>query len=82
MAVLVMLSAALCAMLPRELMILLIAAAHRLPRNRLSDIPKYATYMIIAAVAFALETTFRRPPPPLRIRKRNHLQLALPFPAF
>jgi len=60
----------------------LVAAAHRFPRNRLSDIPKYAMYMIVAAVAFALETTVRRSPPPLRIRKRNHFQLALPFPAF
>lgn len=82
MAVLVMLAAAFCARLPRELVIQMVAAAHRLPRNRLSDIPMYAMYMIVAAVAFALETAVRRPPPPLRIRKRNHFQLALPFPAF
>jgi len=81
MAVLVMLAAALCAMLPRELVIKMVTAAHRLPRNRLRDIPLYAMYMIVAAVAWALETTVRRPPPPLRIRKRIHFQLMLPFPA-
>jgi len=50
------------------------------PKKNVGALP--GGIMIIAAVAFALETTFRRPPPPLRMRKRNHFQFALPFPAF
>lgn len=82
MAVLVMLASAFCARLPKELVICMVAAAKRLPRNRLSDIPQYPFYMIVAAVSFSLETAARKPPRPLRLRKRDYFQLLLPFPPF
>jgi hypothetical protein len=77
MGVLVMLAASFCASLPKHLAIRMIAAVGRLPRRRLSDIPDYPHYMIVAAVARVLETTTRRRPKPLRVRKRDYFQLEL-----
>lgn len=77
MGVLVMLAAAFCARLPHHLVIRMVAAANRLPRKRLSDIPGYPFYMIVDAVAHALEGAVKRRPRPLRIRKRDYFQLSL-----
>jgi len=56
--------------------------AGRLPRRRLSDMSAYPLYMIVAAVALVLETTVKRRPKPLRIRKREFCQLTLNFRTF
>jgi hypothetical protein len=48
-----------------------------LPRKRLSDIPSYPLYMIVAAVALILETAAKRRYKPLRFRKRDYFQLSL-----
>ncbi len=82
MGVLVMLAAAFCARLPESFVIKLVAAANRLPRRQLRDIPSYPFYMIVAAVALALEGAFKRRPLPLRVRKRNYFQLSLALPDF
>jgi len=79
MGVLVALAASFCARLPEQLVIRMVAAAHLLPRRRLSDIPNYPLYMIVAAVALILETAVKRRYNPLRIRKRDHFQLKLDF---
>ena len=82
MGVLVMLAASFCARLPDHMVIKMIAMAGRLPRRRLSDMPAYPLYMIVAAVALVLETTVKRRPKPLRIRKREFCQLTLNFRTF
>jgi len=82
MGVLVMLAASFCASLPDHLVIKMLAAAHRLPRKRLRDIPSYPLYMIVAAVAHTLETAVKRQPKPLRVRKRDYFQLTLALNAF
>ena len=79
MGVLVTLAAAFCAQLPEHLIIKMLAAANRLPRKKLQDIPGYPMYMIIAAVAHILESAVKRRPKPLRIRKRDYFQLSLPL---
>jgi len=77
MGVMVMLAASLLACLPEHLLIQMVAAAGLLPRKRLCDIPSYPYYMITAAVACLLGLTQKRRPKPLRIRKRDYLQLSL-----
>lgn len=77
MGVLVMLAASFCAQLPKRCVITMIAVANLLPHKRLSDIPAYPYYKIAAAVALILETADKRRYKPLRIRKRNFLQLSL-----
>jgi len=77
MGALVALAASFCARLPEHLVIKMLVAANRLPRKKLQDIPSYAMYMIIAAVARTLESAVKRRPKPLRIRKRDYFQLSL-----
>ena len=75
MGVIVMLAASFCARLPKNLIIKLLVLSNQLPRKRLSDIPDYPYYMIMAAVARTLELAVKRRYKPLRIRKRDYLQL-------
>ena len=75
MCAIVMLAASFCARLPKNLVIKLLAHTKQLPRNRLSDISSYPYYMIMSAVARTLELAVKRQYKPLRIRKRNYLQL-------
>jgi len=75
MGVIVMLAASFCARLPQNLVIKPLAHTKQLPRNRLSDISSYPYYMIMSAVARTLELAVKRRYKPLRIRKRNYLQL-------
>lgn len=75
MAVLIMLAASFCATLPKSFAIRIIAEANLLQHNRISDIPGYRYYKILAAVSRALAGSERRPP--LRLRIRNHFQLKL-----
>ncbi len=77
MGVMVMLAASLLARLPKPLFIKMIAVTNMLPRKRISDIPDYPYYMITAAVAWLLGITQKRRPKPLRMRKRDYLQLSL-----
>ena len=77
MGALVALAASFCACLPEYLVIRMIAAAGLLPRKRLRDIPSYPYYMLTAAVAWVLEQAQKRRPKPLRLRKRDYLQLTL-----
>ena len=77
MGSLVALAASFCARLPEDLVIRMIAAAGLLPRKRLRDIPSYPYYMLTAAVAWVLGQTQKQRPKPLRIRKRDYLQLSL-----
>ena len=77
MGSLVALAASFCARLPEYLVIRMIAAAGLLPRKRLRDIPSYPYYMLTAAVAWVLEQSQKQRPKPLRIRKRDYLQLSL-----
>jgi hypothetical protein len=77
MCAIVMLAASFCARLPRNIVIKLLALTNQLPRKRLSDIPDYPYYMITHAVARAMEHAVKRRPKPLRIRKRDYLQLNL-----
>ena len=79
MGVILMLAAAFCARLPRNLVIKLLVLTNQLPRKRLSDIPDYPYYMIMAAVARTLELAVKRRPKPLKIRKRDYFQLKLAF---
>ena len=79
MGVILMLAAAFCARLPSHLVIKLLVLTNQLPRKRLSDIPDYPYYMIMAAVAKTLELSVKRQPKPLRIRKRDYFQLNLVF---
>jgi len=79
MGVILMLAAAFCARLTYHLVIKLLVLTNQLPRKRLSDIPDYPYYMIMAAVARTLELSVKRKPKPLRIRKRNYFQLNLAF---
>jgi len=82
MGVLIMLAASFCACLPEHLVIQLVAAANLLPRKRLRDIPSYSLYKIVAAVALVLETAAKQRTKPLRIRKRDYLQLNLCLEGF
>ncbi len=82
MAVLVMLAASFCALLPASLVIKLLAATGRLSRRRLYDIPAYPYYMIGGAVAAVLAVAVKRRTKPLRVRKRNYLQISLHLYAF
>jgi hypothetical protein len=77
MGVLVMLAASFCAQLPEHIIITLLAVSNQLPRKRLSDIPKYPYYKIIAAVAYILQLTEKRSYKPLHVRKRDYFQLKL-----
>ena len=77
MCAIVMLAASFCARLPRNLVIKLLVLTNQLPRKRLCDIPPYPYYKITAAVARAMEHAGKRRPKPLRIRKRDYLQLNL-----
>jgi hypothetical protein len=77
MIVFVMLAASFCALLPEHLIIKMLALSNRLPRKQLHDIPDYPYYMITAAISFVLEQAVKRRPKPLRIRKRDYLQLNL-----
>lgn len=77
MAVLIMLAVSFCAALPANLTVNLIAAARLLERQRLRDIPNYLLYKLTAAVALTLFLADKRPPKPLRIRKRDYFQLTL-----
>lgn len=77
MCAIVMLAASFCARLPRNLVIKLLVSTNQLPRKRLRDIPNYPYYMITAAVARAMELAVKRRPKPLRVRKRDYLQLNL-----
>ena len=79
MGSILMLAAAFCARLPQNLIIKLLVLSNQLPRKRLSDIPDYPYYMIMAAVARTLELSVKRQPKPLRIRKRDYFQLNLAF---
>jgi hypothetical protein len=82
MGVLVMLAASFCARLPEHIVIKLLAVSHHLPRKRLRDIPKYPYYKIVAAVAYILQHTDKRPYKPLHVRKREYVQLQLGFTGF
>jgi hypothetical protein len=77
MAVLIMLAASFCATLPRALAIRIMAEANRLPHNKISDIPHYWYYMILAAVSHILAGSEKRPP--LTRRIQNYFQLNLNF---
>jgi phosphotransferase system IIB component len=77
MCAIVMLAASFCARLPYQIVIKMLVATNQLPFKRLSDIPKYPYYMITAAVAQVMQYAFKRRPKPLRIRKRDYLQLNL-----
>ncbi|MBA7482529.1 hypothetical protein ES707_18020 [subsurface metagenome] len=77
MCAIVMLAASFCARLPRNLVIKLLVLTNQLPRKRLRDIPSYPYYMITHAVARAMKHAVKRRPKPLRIRKRDYLQLNL-----
>jgi len=79
MGVILMLAASFCARLPSHLVIKLLVLTNQLPRKRLSDIPDYPYYIIMAAVARTLELSVKRQPKPLRIRKRDYFQLNLAF---
>ena len=82
MGVILMLAAAFCARLPKNLIIKLLLLSNQLPRKRLSDIPDYHYYMIIAAVARTLELAVKRKPKPLRVRKRDYCHLSLALQGF
>jgi len=82
MGVFVVLAAAFCARLPEHLVIQMLAVSNLLPRKRLSDIPAYPYYKIVAAVAYILQTTTKRRPQPLRIRIRDYFQLNLQLEGF
>ncbi len=77
MTVIVMLASSFCTLIPERLIIKMLALSNRLPHKQLHDIPDYPYYMITAAVSFVLEQAVKRRPKPLRIRKRNYLQLNL-----
>ncbi len=77
MGVIVMLASSFCARLPENLAIKLLILSNQLPRKRIADIPSYQYYMITAAVARAMEFTFKHRYKPLRIRKRDYFQLNL-----
>ena len=82
MGVIIMLAAAFCARLPKNLLLKLLVLSNQLPRKRLSDIPSYPYYMITAAVARTLELAGKRLFKPLRIRKRDYFQLNLDLKGF
>ena len=71
MGVILLLAAAFCSRLPSHLVIKLLVLTNQLPCKRLSDIPDYPYYMIVAAVARTLEVAVKRRIKPLRIRKRD-----------
>ena len=77
MGVIVMLAVAFYSRLPENRAIQLLVLSTQLPRKRLSDIPSYPYYMIVATVVRTLEHVVKRLPKPLRIRKRDYLQLNL-----
>jgi hypothetical protein len=80
--VLVVIAAAFIMRLPQNLALKLVAAAHLLPHNRLSDLPGYPFYMLSEAVAWVLAACRKLPPKPLHLRKRDYFQLSLPLPPF
>lgn len=82
MGALVALAASFCARLPERLVIQMIAAAGRLPRKRLRDIPSYPYYMLTAAVALVLGQSHKQQLKPLRVRKRDYFQLSLALQGF
>ena len=82
MGVIVMLAASFCARLPENLVTKLLIFSNLLPRKRLSDIPSYQYYMITAAVARAMKFVFKHRNKPLRIRKRDYLQMNLVLNGF
>ena len=82
MGVLIMLAVSFCAALPAHLTVKLMAAARLLERHRLRDIPNYVLYKVTAAVALTLSLADKRPPKPLRLRKRDYFQIALPLERF
>ncbi len=82
MGVIVMLAASFCARLPENLVIKLLVLSNQLPRKRLTDIPSYPFYMIVAAVARTLEHASKQRYKTLRIRKRDYLQLNIPLEGF
>ncbi|MHB9027213.1 MAG: hypothetical protein ACYC9O_00440 [Candidatus Latescibacterota bacterium] len=82
LTVLVVIAAAFVMRLPQNLAIKLMAAARRLPHNRLSDVPNYQFYMLSAAVAWVLTACRKLPPKALHLRKRDYFQLSLPLPPF
>jgi len=77
LTVLVMMAAAFVMRLSKMLVLKLVAAAHRLPRNKLSDIPSYEYYMLSAAVSWVLNSCRKLPPKSLLLRKRDYFQLSL-----
>jgi hypothetical protein len=77
MGVLIMLAVSFCAALPANLAIKLVAAARLLDRKRLKDLPRFLLYKLTAAVALTISHATKRPPKPLRIRKRDYFQLSL-----
>ena len=77
MCAIVMLAAAFCARLPKNLVIKLLVLSNQLPHRRLTDIPRYPYYMITDAVAHALSCAVKRRPQPLRKRIRDYFQLKL-----
>ena len=77
--VILMLAAAFCVRIPKNLIIKLLVLSNQLPRKRLSDMQDYPYYMIMAAVARTLELAVKRKPKPLRIRKRDYFHLNLPL---
>ncbi len=82
MGVFVVLAATFCAQMPQPLVIQMLAVSNLLPRKQLRDIPAYPYYKIVAAVAYILQTTTKRRPKPLRIRKREYFQFNLQLEGF
>ena len=82
MGVVVMLTASFCARLPENLAIKLLVLSNQLPRKRIADIPPYQYYMITAAVAQAMRFAHKKRCKPLRIRKRDYLQMTLALNGF
>lgn len=80
LGVLVMIAASFCTQLPEMLVRAVLAATGVLPRNRLSDIPRYQFYMVCRAVARLLAAAGGRPPPRQRLRSPHDTQLTLNLP--
>jgi hypothetical protein len=79
MGVMIMLAVSFCAALPACFGIKLVAAARLLERKRLKDLPGFMLYKLTAAVALTIALAAKRPPKPLRLRKRDYFQLTLPL---
>jgi len=80
MGALIMVAVSFCTRLSQGLAINLVAAAGLLERLKYKDLPRFMLYMITKAVAAAIAASAKRPQKPLRIRKRNYFQYALPLP--